>query len=135
MRECLWCNGNIPDTKRKHAKYCSTTCGNNFRGKKWESGNPEKVAEHKKVSNAKRRSKPFGRYQDHKSQAISRGVPFTITFEEWWTMWEPHWEDRGIGGLVMCRDGDQGGYELGNVRIDTQANNNREARGCALEAW
>lgn len=70
------------------------------------------------------------KYTDHKHRAKQSGVEFKLTYEEWWEIWEPHWEGRGLGGLVMCRYGDNGAYEVGNVRIDTQANNNREAHGC-----
>jgi hypothetical protein len=72
---------------------------------------------------------PKGRYISHKNSAKQRGVPFLLTFEEWWGLWEPHWHLRdGTNSLSMCRTGDEGGYELGNVRIDTNLNN-------ILEYW
>jgi len=74
---------------------------------------------------------PYNAYRSHKAQAKGRGIPFDITFEDWFTLWEPHWEGRGANsadGLVMCRTGDKGGYTLDNVRIDTLSNN-------SIEAW
>jgi len=65
------------------------------------------------------------KFRSHKSNASKRGIPFKLTFEQWWELWEPHWEERGRnkGCKVMCRYLDSGGYEVGNVRIDTVAAN------------
>jgi hypothetical protein len=70
------------------------------------------------------------RYSQHKRSAKQRGIEFRLTFEEWWKLWEPHWENRGSGHeqLVMCRFGDKGGYEVGNVRIAT-VRENAKTRG------
>ena len=70
-------------------------------------------------------STPKGSYSRHKSHAKERGVPFLLTFEEWWSVWEEHFHLRGCTkkGLVMCRKGDEGAYEVGNVYIDTQSAN------------
>jgi len=48
---------------------------------------------------------PQQKYGNHKVSAKSRGIPFNLTFEEWWSLWEPHWEFRGSQAheLVMCR--------------------------------
>lgn len=73
---------------------------------------------------------PKGKYSKHKTSARRRGIPFLLTFDEWWGVWEPHWHLLdGKGNLHMCRAADVGGYELGNVRIDTKGNNTRERWG------
>jgi hypothetical protein len=124
---CPYCLAPHPEGTRTNKKYCSTRCGNNARNEKWNVLNREKYLQSRRATNAKRRATPKGKWVDHKHRAKQSGIDFNLSFEEWWQLWEPHWEDRGIGGLVMCRTNDSGAYELGNVRIDTQANNNREA--------
>ena len=65
------------------------------------------------------------KFYSHKGGAKTRGIPFNLTFEQWWDIWRPHWHNRGSkrGQFVMCRTMDQGGYEVGNVRIDTVKGN------------
>jgi hypothetical protein len=74
---------------------------------------------------------PLQCYQSHKNRAALRGIPFLMTFEEWWGVWEQsgHWHERGSlrGQYVMARHGDKGGYEVGNVKIITSEENSREA--------
>lgn len=72
---------------------------------------------------------PKAKYALHRSQAGRRGIAFTLTFDEWWAIWEPHWEKRGSGGqqMCMCRTRDEGAYALGNVRIATNKENRQEA--------
>ena len=65
-------------------------------------------------------------YRLHQSAAASRNIPFTLTLQEWWHLWAPHWEHRKEQRLQMCRTKDLGGYVQGNVRIDTQRNNAAE---------
>lgn len=64
---------------------------------------------------------PKRRYQEHKGHAKTRGVPFNLTFEEWWAIWEESgkYEKRGRrrGQFCMHRIKDEGGYETGNVYI------------------
>lgn len=69
---------------------------------------------------------PLKAYRSHKSSAERRGIPFLLTLGEWMSVWAPHWERRETENLSMCRTGDKGAYELGNVRIDTQKENFRE---------
>mgnify|MGYP003643859709 CR=1 FL=1 len=73
---------------------------------------------------------PKGRFQQHKDNTKKRGLEFLLTFKEWWSLWEPHWHQRGGLGheMCMCRTNDTGPYAVGNVRIDTMANNVKEAR-------
>jgi hypothetical protein len=73
-------------------------------------------------------AEPKKRYAQHKASAKVRGIEFTISFDEWWALWAPHWEKRGRGAmdLCMCRKADQGAYEVGNVRIATNKENQHE---------
>lgn len=72
---------------------------------------------------------PRARFAQHRAGAKLRGIPFLLSFEEWWALWEPHWEKRGRGSfdMCMCRRHDAGGYEVGNVRIATNRENKHEA--------
>ena len=67
------------------------------------------------------RNIPLHKYSQHKGNAKLRGVPFLLTFEEWWSIWQEsgNWEQRGArrGQYVMARYGDTGPYAVGNVRI------------------
>lgn len=68
---------------------------------------------------------PWKKYTENRSGAKSRGIDWSLTFDEWWSLWLPHYHLRGIGfgKMNLCRTGDVGGYHLHNVRIDTwQAN-------------
>jgi len=62
-----------------------------------------------------------GKYISHKINAKQRGVPFEISFEDWYKIWHKsgHWEKRGNkkGCYVMCRISDSGAYKTGNVFI------------------
>lgn len=62
---------------------------------------------------------PKGCYAKQKAAAKHRGIEFTITFEEWWALWEPHWLERGRGRGFKCmgRYGDEGPYSADNVYI------------------
>lgn len=76
-------------------------------------------------------------YSVQKGQAKSRGIPFELTFEEWWELWEPYWDNRGKGqdNYCMGRYKDEGAYAVGNVSIITCRENRELAilkmpRGC-----
>ena len=75
---------------------------------------------------------PRGRYHQHKGKATARGVPFLLTFDEWWDIWQVSgkWEQRGRlqHQYVMARYGDQGPYERSNVRICLAGENTDEMR-------
>lgn len=74
------------------------------------------------------RSLPQSRFQQQKASAKTRGIPFLLSFEQWWELWEPHWHRRGQKSqdMCMCRKADQGAYEVGNVRIATNRENQQE---------
>lgn len=73
------------------------------------------------------------KYWSQSRSAKSRGIGFTLTFEQWWDIWNKsgHWDQRGIGKgqYVMSRRGDIGPYEIGNVFIQTQAGNHKDSHG------
>ena len=71
---------------------------------------------------------PYVMFMRHQSGAASRGIGFKFSFDQWWAIWEPHWANRGKSSLqlCMCRKGDKGDYEAGNVRIATNKENCHE---------
>jgi hypothetical protein len=60
-------------------------------------------------------------FMRHRSAARGRGIPFLMTFDEWWEVWRASgkWPERGRhkGQYCMARFRDLGAYETGNVRI------------------
>jgi hypothetical protein len=71
------------------------------------------------------------KYYTHRSNAKKSGIPFLLTFEEWFWIWydSGHLHERGCrkGQYVMARYGDKGPYAVGNVRVITHAENQAEA--------
>jgi hypothetical protein len=79
----------------------------------------------------KRTTEPFLRaYRIQKSNAKTRRIEFRLTFDEWEQIWiaSGKWDQRGRGAdkYCMCRVGDQGCYEVGNVFIGLGRINVRE---------
>ena len=69
-------------------------------------------------------------YREHAYNAKQAGIPFKLTFYDWLSIWLNSGKfylrgNRG-GRYCMCRFGDKGAYEVGNVRIDTINNNTKE---------
>lgn len=85
----------------------------------------ERRARQLKRARKKYRRTPRGRYVAHKINAKRRGVPFEMTFDQWWSVWDASgmWSERGTNGAHMCRHGDEGAYSVGNVYIGTKAEN------------
>jgi hypothetical protein len=71
---------------------------------------------------------PYRAFVAHRYGAKVRGISFNLTFEQWWSLWRADWSERGQGAnrKCMCRTGDVGPYEIGNVRIDTNSANATE---------
>ena len=74
------------------------------------------------------------RYSRHRSQAKFRGIEFNFTWEQWHAWWLEAGFDRNdptiIGGRdrpCMCRYGDEGAYEPGNVYAATHSQNASDA--------
>lgn len=66
------------------------------------------------------RCKPMRCFQAQRGNAGRRGIGWELNLFQWWTIWQKsgHWTDRGPGqGYVMCRQGDEGPYAIGNVFI------------------
>jgi hypothetical protein len=93
---------------------------------------------------------PITAFQIQRCNAAARGVEWNLTLWQWWTAWQESgkWEQRGRekGQYVMSRIGDQGAYEVGNIRIilcsenitegyeSTPAAKRCELRGCRRDA-
>lgn len=73
-------------------------------------------------------SNPRQKYAQHKANAKARGIDFDLTFDEWWEIWQPRFNQRGTapGQYQMCRTQDEGPYSAVNVRIDTVEANRAE---------
>lgn len=74
-------------------------------------------------------------FQMQRKNAGNRGVRFALTFSQWLSIWEASGklEQRGRGkdGFCMSRICDKGGYEIGNVHIQSCVENSREA----VKSW
>lgn len=70
---------------------------------------------------------PTGAWHSQRANAICRGIPWSISLWDWWHIWQKSgkWDSRGreVGQYVMCRFGDTGAYEVGNVYIATTSHN------------
>jgi plasmid maintenance system antidote protein VapI len=64
---------------------------------------------------------PTGAWARQRQTAMSRGLTWNLKLADWWNIWQESgkWDDRGRGKgkYVMCRFGDVGAYEIGNVYI------------------
>lgn len=70
------------------------------------------------------------KYQKHKAQSKFRKIDFNLTFDEWYNWWLSHGVDKRLdikwppkARPCMCRIGDAGAYELGNIYFDTHNKN------------
>lgn len=70
---------------------------------------------------------PVGAFNSQRQNARSRGISWDLKLWEWWQIWQQSgkWDERGRGKgkYVMCRFGDVGAYEAGNVYIATCEHN------------
>lgn len=77
------------------------------------------------------RRSPKGQFQRHKERAKARGVPFLLTFRQWFAIWalSGKWYGRGpkMRQYVMMRKGDEGPYAVGNVTIGRAQQNLKDA--------
>lgn len=77
--------------------------------------------------NDKRREK----WVHQRIHSVKRGIPFNLTFNEWWDIWDKSgkYEERGCkrGQYCMSRVGDLGAYEVGNVFIQLHSLNVSQA--------
>jgi hypothetical protein len=70
------------------------------------------------------------KFHAHRGDAKRRGIVFSLSFDEWRTLWlgSGKWDQRGWrrGQYVMSRPGDSGPYALGNVRVCLAEENRAE---------
>lgn len=70
-------------------------------------------------------------FEQHRQNAAHRGIPFLLTFSQWLAIWKAsgklHLKGRGKGHYCMSRLSDSGGYEIGNVHIQSCIENSKEA--------
>ena len=80
----------------------------------------------------KRKDRPRHKFNQHRFDAKKRGVPFLLTFEEWFEIWNAsgHFHERGPrrGQYCMSRFGDKGPYAVGNVFIQLTTQNSSDAQ-------
>lgn len=69
---------------------------------------------------------PRGVFTSKRRNAKVRGVEFWLTYEEWWEIWRPHWENRKKEGLMMCRLKEPGPYSTDNVYIGDMRSNRED---------
>jgi hypothetical protein len=55
-----------------------------------------------------------------------RGSQWLLTLDEFIEVWGNQWRDKRRLNLVLCRNGYKGPWAIGNVRIDTRANQVRD---------
>lgn len=73
---------------------------------------------------------PKGKFSIQKRKAKQRNIPWLLSFEDWWSIWQESgkWEERGSSSsnFVMCRYKDLGPYSKENVFIATMGENGME---------
>lgn len=80
---------------------------------------------------------PLRAYGHQRTAALNRRkIEWRLPLWQWWTIWRDsgHWHERGVGrGYMMCRVGDVGPYEVGNVYIGPGVENlSAAAKKCDL---
>lgn len=78
-RKCLNCESKIPKEKRSDAKWCSTICGNKFRGRTHYKKHPEYYANKRIKENSKTENRILTRI---KSRAKVNSIPFNLELED-----------------------------------------------------
>lgn len=73
---------------------------------------------------------PRGKYSAQKRKAKQRNIPWKLTFDSWWNLWDisGKWEQRGDkkGMYCMSRHEDAGEYSIENVYINEFGKNTLE---------
>lgn len=89
---------------------------------------PEQAQRKKEITESWWQTLP-GKYHAQKYHAKNRGILWNISYEEWLDLWTKsgQLENRSADGYVMCRNGDEGPYELGNVYIAHNSVNKQDA--------
>ncbi len=74
-------------------------------------------------------------FNRQRTKAKSRKIEWQLTFEEWWSVWKLHWENRTLNNLQLCREGDNGPYSIDNVYIKTKEENMLEQKQNRKYNW
>jgi hypothetical protein len=140
QRVCAGCA--LPKTPEEFKTAKARNCRDCLRrrkrtaNKRWYK--TEKGRACRRTEEQRRKRRPRARYNAHRMHAAARGVPFLLSFPEWWQLWQqpdaasggkPFWSQRGYGPgrYCMARHGDKGPYAVGNVSIVTNEQNTAEA--------
>jgi hypothetical protein len=129
-RACAGCTLEKPAEAFRSAKArkCRECLRRNKRAynKRWYK--TEKGRAYRRAEARRKAKRPRRKYYKHREHATARGIPFLLTFDQWWGLWRPHWEERGYGRgrYCMARHGDKGPYASGNVAIVTNEQNTAE---------
>jgi len=67
------------------------------------------------------------KYYNHKSSARQRGIKFNLTYDQWLNIWLISGKIKQRGFYCMSRIKDKGAYEIGNVFIQTNAQNSLDS--------
>lgn len=51
-----------------------------------------------------------------RTRACKQGIEWRLTYDEWWSVWKPHWRKR-FGNLTLRRLDLNGGFWVGNVFV------------------
>jgi hypothetical protein len=98
--------------------------------KEYYEQNREKILIQRRIYEKEWIKTPKGQFSIQKRKAKRRNIPWLLSFDDWWNIWQSSgkWELRGNTGesYCMCRKGDAGPYSVENVRIDTMSNNSKE---------
>lgn len=69
---------------------------------------------------------PRQAFNSARSGAAQRGIPWLLSYDEWWQLWRDHWSRKASQRLALARYADWGPYERDNCRVTTDAENTRE---------
>lgn len=107
------------------AKYAAMLDANTL--KRWGITRAEWIALKEQYGSSEHNVKhPLCAFWSQRQGARNRGIPWEITFPQWWALWQASgkWAQRGRGyGYCMARVGDRGAYRPDNVYICTAAKN------------
>ena len=75
--------------------------------------------------------KAHKRYKSTRDQAKQRGIPYELTFAEWYNWWLSHGIDKNLPPTnhqyCMCRHNDTGPYNLDNIYFATRGQNTKDS--------
>jgi hypothetical protein len=112
-----------------HTPHCAATCAD-VRHSSIANERPLKQNDQMPIIQPHKPPKPCMSMRRAFSQARLnakyRRIAWELTFEQFESLWTPHWPRKASEHLVLARFGDKGAYAIGNVRILTRSENSRE---------